>query len=246
MTKSQTALVAGGTGGLGEGIVKVLLEAGWTVYVPILETAGGEKLKAFTAAVAGDRLHCVKTDLSIPAEVAGLKAAIYKSGLALDLVVVSVGGSYYGKSLHKIELPEWNKLLTENLATHFNLQHEFMDYFHAQNRGTYVTMIGPEADFVDMEIGLLSVFAASQKMISRVAAIEAAGSGVRVYSITSKTPLATRERSEQKVNDWIQPIDVGLYIKSLYEGLVAGKAETMHVLESRGSLRKLLNLPKDA
>jgi NAD(P)-dependent dehydrogenase (short-subunit alcohol dehydrogenase family) len=242
MADGKNALVAGGTGGIGEGIVRVLLEGGWTVFVPVRGTEKGDKLKTLTAEVADDRLHLVAADLSVSAEVAALRKQILQSAGQVDLVVVSVGSSYYGYSLHMLPRPEWERLLTENLATHFNLQHEFLAQLHAQNAGTYVTLTGPEADFAHPETGLMSILAAAQKMMARVEALEASGTGVRVYSVTSRSPIATRARGEQSGPDWIRPEEMGLYVKALVEGKAPGASEPLHVLETREQLKRLLNL----
>jgi len=241
MAEGKVALVAGGTGGIGEGLVKVLLEGGWTVYVPVRGAEKGDKLKAYTAGLAGGRLHLVSCDLSIASDVEILKKEVAKSG-PLALVVVSVGSSYYGYSLHLIPRAEWERLITENLATHFNLQHEFLAQLHAQNSGAYVTLTGPEADFAHPETGLMSILAAAQKMMARVEALEASGSGVKVYSITSRTPIATRARGEQSGPDWIHPEELGQYVQALVQGKAPGATESLHVLDTREQLRRLLKL----
>jgi NAD(P)-dependent dehydrogenase (short-subunit alcohol dehydrogenase family) len=242
MADGKVALVAGGTGGIGEGIVRVLLENGWIVYVPIRGSDKGERLKEYTAGVAGGRLHLVSCDLAVADDVAALKTRVLQSG-PLALVVVSVGSSYYGYSLHLIPREDWERLLLENLATHFNLQREFLAHLHGQNAGAYVTLTGPEADFAHPETGLMSILAAAQKMMARVEALEASGSGVKVYSVTSRTPIATRARGEQSGPDWIHPDELGLYVHALVQGKAPGATEPLHVLETREQLRRLLKLP---
>ncbi len=240
MASSKTALVAGGTGGLGEGIVKVLLEAGWTVWVPIRTAEAGDKLRAFVDRTPG-QLLLEKADLSVPADIVSLREKIRIVGVPLGLVVVSVGSSYYGYSLRKIEAAVWNKLLTENLATHFHLQQAFLSQLHDQNSGVYVTLTGPEADFAHPETGLMSILAAAQKMMARVEALETAGTAVRVYSVTSKNPIATRSRGGQNSPEWLTPEELGRYVVALAEGKAPGNNEPLHVLESREQVR---NLPK--
>ncbi|MEI8095453.1 MAG: SDR family oxidoreductase [Spirochaetales bacterium] len=242
MAIAKTALIAGGTGGLGEGIVKVLLEAGWNVWVPVREPTGGDRLKAFVASVSADRLHLVHTDLSVAAEIASLRKQMVTAAKTVDLVVVSVGSSYYGYSLQKIQRAVWDKLISENISTHFHLQQEFMSQFHEQDHGTYITLTGPEADFAHPETGLMSIMAAAQKMMARVEALEASGGKVKVYSVTSKTPIATRARGEQSAADWLTPGELGLYVHALAEGSVPGLGDPLHVIETRDQLRKLLKL----
>ncbi|HTH14969.1 MAG TPA: SDR family oxidoreductase [Spirochaetia bacterium] len=243
MNDLRCALVAGGTGGIGEGIVRVLLEKGWIVHVPVRGGEHGDRLKAFVADIKTNRLHLHPCDLGVGAQVADLRKAISDETGPLDLVVVSVGSSYYGYSLHKIVRSDWDRLVSENLMTHFTIVHEFLGQFHTQNRGVYVTLTGPEADFVHPETGLMSVLAAGQKMMARVEALEATGTGVRVYSVTSRTPIATRARGEQSGPEWITPEELGLYTLALVEKKAPGAEESLHVLDSRSQLRRLLKLP---
>jgi len=243
MSESRNALVAGGTGGIGEGIVRVLLEGGWTVFVPVRGAERADKLKAYVADVAGDRLHLVPVDLAMGSEVAQFKERVAEKAKTLHLAVVTVGSSYYGYSLHKAPRADWDRLVTENLITHFNLQHEFLGWFHTQNAGTYITLTGPEADFAHPETGLMSILAAAQKMMARVEALEASGSGVKVYSVTSRTPVATRNRGGQSGADWVTPVELGQYVAALASGKVPGVGEPLHVLDTRDQLRKILKLP---
>lgn len=237
MGQSKSALVAGGTGGIGEGLVKVLVEAGWTVFVPIRGIERSDRLKAW--AQGPGALHLVPSDLARPKDVAELRTKIAHLVPRLDLVVVSVGSSYYGYSLHRIPRTDWERLLTENLVTHFNLQHEFMTQLLDQGDGTYVTLTGPEADFAHPETGLMSIAAAAQKMMARIEALEAAGTGVKVFSVTSKTPVATRARGEQCDADWVTAADVGHYILALAEGRL-GVHQPLHQLEGHEQLVKML------
>lgn len=237
---AKSALVAGGTGGIGEGIVKVLLDGGWTVFVPVRGQETGERLRAYAG--GGERLRIVKADLSVRAEVAALHERIRGETPSLGLVVVSVGSSYYGYSLHKIPQGEWDRLLSENLATHFHLQHEFLSHLHGQNEGTYVTLTGPEADFAHPETGLMSILAAAQKMMARVEAMEAVGTDVKVYSVTSSRPIATRALGEQSGPDWIHPEELGRYVEALALGKAPDCGEPLHVLETRDQLRGLLKI----
>jgi hypothetical protein len=105
-----------------------------------------------------------------------------------------------------------------------------------------VTLTGPEADFAHPETGLMSILAAAQKMMARIEALEAAGTGVRVYSVTSRTAIATRARGEQSGADWITPLELGAYVLALAMGNVHGVNEPLHVLETREQLRRLLKL----
>lgn len=240
MNATRSAFVAGGTGGIGEGIVKFLLQAGYQVFVPVRASDKSSRLQDYVHGVGPGVLELVSGDLADPASVSACRSEVQKKVSKLDLVVVSVGSSLYGHSLHRLAMADWNRLIVENLATHFLMIREFLNVLYEQNHGTFVTLTGPEADFVQAETGLVSVVAAAQKMMARVAAQEALGSGVRVYSVTSKKPVATRQRGEQNEPDWLSAADLGRYVWALAEDRVKHPERALHELHSLKALENEL------
>lgn len=239
MGLTKTAVIAGGTGGIGEGIVKILLQNGWRVFVPARSPEGEQRLKDYVGSVLAEGLVCARVDLCDGAQVAAFRSQVTATG-PLGLVVVGVGSSYYGYSLHNLSRTDWDRFIDENLSTHFHVQHEFLGLLHGQDSGVYITLTGPEADFAHPEMGLTPIVASAQKMMVLVEALEAQGTGVRVYSITSKTPIATRSRGAQIGSDWIHPEDLGAYVEGLAEGRIPGGTTATHVLETRDQVLHLL------
>lgn len=240
MGESRTAFVAGGTGGIGEEVVKALLAAGFKVFVPTRPQDKADRLKAYVAGTNPGNLTLIPGDLGDSASVAKMRAEVLKAAGKLDLVVVSVGSKYFGYSLHKIPRDRWDSFLSENLITHFNLQHEFLDQLHDQKSGVYITLTGPESATVIPDAGMMSVMSAAQKMMTRVAAQEASGTGVRVHSVTSHTQVVNRHSHENPPADMIRASDLAAYILALTDKHIPGAAEPQHDLESRQHLEKLM------
>jgi NADP-dependent 3-hydroxy acid dehydrogenase YdfG len=242
MAERKSALVAGGTGGIGEGIVRVLLKSDYRVFVPVREHDRSDQLVSYVEDIKTGELILVQGDLIDSQSVHTSKLEVQKTCSHLDLVVASVGSYhyYYGHSLHKIPRDSWDKLISENVITHFNLQHEYLDLLHDQNRGVYITLNGPEANIVHPETGLMSIVASTQKMMARVAAMEAFSSGVKVYSVTSNTPVSTRSRGGPSSDEWISAEELGHYIQALAEQRLPNSGEVQHELDSGNHLRKVL------
>lgn len=240
MSSIRSALVAGGAGSIGEEIVKTLLEAGVRVFVPIRPQDKTERLKSYVEGQNADNLTLLPGDLSESRSVAKLRQAILEKVPSLDLIVVSVGSKYFGYSLHKIPRDSWDLFLSENLITHFNLIQQFLDQLYVQQSGVYITLTGPESETVIPDAGLMSVVSAAQKMMTRVAAQEASGTGVRVYSITSHTQVATRSWGDKSSNDMITAQDLGRYILALSEKRIPGADKAQHDLDNRAHVEKLM------
>jgi 3-oxoacyl-[acyl-carrier protein] reductase len=229
MGEKQVAVVAGGTGSIGEGVVKALLEAGYLVYVPVRKNDKIDRLIEYTGGVP--ELRSVEADLCDEAAIAAMRDRILKEEGRIDAVVVSVGSGYFGHSLHRMPREDWDNSIRDNLATHFNTQRIFIEYFRQRNEGVYVTLVGPEAENILPDAGMVSVMAAAQKMMTRVLAAEAEGTGVRVHALTALTTINTRNRGENFNQDWITARELGHYAVGLIGGQVPGATETLHDLK---------------
>jgi 3-oxoacyl-[acyl-carrier protein] reductase len=239
MSEQKVALVAGGSGGIGEGIVAALMRAGYRVYVPTRQGDHSERLREYVSELG--ELETIPADLSVEDEVGALRDRILEREGHIDAVVVSVGAYQYGYRLHKMPLPDWERGVRDNLLTHFNLQRVFVEQLRKQNDGIYVTLTGPEAESINPDESVMSVFAAAQKMMARVSAMDAFDSDIRVYTITAHTSIQTRSRGELVNPDWITAEDLGAYIAALVTEDLPGAHETIHELHNRDHVKALLS-----
>ena len=106
----KTALITGGTGGLGVAVTERLLDGGWRVVVPWIAEAELERVQQ------RDRLELVKADLFDPAGVADAVSLAASDGDApLRGVVNLVGGFQAGKRVHETPIDDFEKQLRLNL-----------------------------------------------------------------------------------------------------------------------------------
>ncbi len=235
----KTAVVAGGTGGIGEGVVKALLNDGYLVYVPVRDKDPTERLKEFV----GDfgNLRFLPADLCDDLAVAAMRDRILEEVSRIDAVVVSVGAGYFGYRLHKMPRTDWDNSIQDNLATHFNVQRIFIDQLRRQNQGVYVTLIGSEAEHIRADAGMVSIMAAAQKMMTRVLAEESSDSGIRVHAVTAHTTITTRSRGENTNREWITALELGEYVAGMIAERVPGCDNALHDLRDLSQLRKILH-----
>ena len=113
-----TAIVTGGTGGLGSAVVERLLEDGWRVVVPWIVEAELERVQERPG------LELVQADLFDHDAVAGVvSAAVGAEGLPLRGLVNLVGGFAAGGRVHETPLEEFEKQFRLNLrATYLMTQ----------------------------------------------------------------------------------------------------------------------------
>ena len=156
-------------------------------------------------------------------------------------VVVSVGAGYFGHRLHKMPRTDWDDSIQDNLATHFNVQRIFIDQLRRQNRGVFVTLIGPEAEHIRPDAGMVSIMAAAQKMMTRLLAEESSDSRIRIHAVTAHTTITTRSRGENTNREWITALELGEYVAGLVVEGVPGWDQTLHDLRDLSQLRKILH-----
>ena len=238
-TTTKTAVVAGGTGGIGEGVVQAFLSAGYCVYVPVREKDPSERLKAFVHNPAG--LRFLPADLGDDLAVLAMRDRILEEVPQIDAVVVSVGAGYWGYRLHKMPRTDWDDSIQDNLATHFNVQRVFIDQLRRQNSGTFITLVGPEAEHIRPDAGMVSIMAAAQKMMTRVLAEESSDTSVRVHAVTVHTTIHTRSRGENTNREWITARDLGEYVAALVAERVPGCDRALHDLKDHWQLQSILH-----
>lgn len=238
MRETQVAVAAGGSGGIGEGIVTALLSAGYYVYVPTRAGDHSERLRQYVS--NPERLFTVPADLTDGAAVMRLRDVILEAHGHIDAVVVSVGADYYGHRMHRMPRQDWDRSIHDNLLTHFNTQRVFVDQLRMQNSGAYVSLIGPEAESIRPEGGMRSIMAAAQKMMARVLAQEALDSEIRVHILTAHTTIRTRSHGAEANAGWITAAEVGDYIVALLNETLPGSHNTLHELRDRDHVRGLL------
>jgi NAD(P)-dependent dehydrogenase (short-subunit alcohol dehydrogenase family) len=102
----RTAIVTGGTGGLGAAVTRTLLDDGWRVVVPWFAERELERVDEH------ERLALVQADLTDPASAANVVAT---AGEDLRALVNLVGGFAMGDRVHETPIDEFEQQLRLNL-----------------------------------------------------------------------------------------------------------------------------------
>ncbi len=108
----KTALITGGTGGLGTAVTRRLLDDGWRVVVPWIVEGELERVER------RDGLELVKADLFDPDEAAAaVTRAAGDADAPLRGLVNLVGGFSVGKRIHETPISEFEKQFRLNLRS---------------------------------------------------------------------------------------------------------------------------------
>ncbi|MEL7059557.1 MAG: SDR family oxidoreductase [Acidobacteriota bacterium] len=233
----RCVLVAGGTGAVGEGVVRQLLEAGATVVVPGRNEAALERLS--------EVLGTPKTLLTMPADIGDDERAHWLRGEimsvcgGLDAAVASLGGWIEGHDLDHLPIDTWRTVLDNNLTSHWIAARTFAPMVRERS-GTYLMLNGGAALGPAPKAGAMSIAAGAQRMLAQV--LDAENDGLRVHSLVLDTPILTRARPEGRPS-WPSAEEVGRAVVALLRGDAKRSPELELRVRNRAQLHALAQPP---
>lgn len=181
-------LVPGGTGAVGEGVVRAFLAAGAEVIVPTRSEARSIEFRALLGAVADEHLHLIVHDYSTFAGAEDLIQQVVHFRGGLDSVVAPIGGWWQGRTLTETTEDDWDAAFTGLATTHMAVLRAALP--NLNDRGAYTIVVGDSATWPVPGSGLVSMEQAALLMMQRVAAAES-GESRRVFSLVLG-PVTTR------------------------------------------------------
>lgn len=222
---SKIAVVPGGTGGVGEGIVRALLKNGYTVVVPTRTTSKAEQLQAYVADLGSGRLLTYPGSVSTEESATELKRYLHEEFKQIDLVVASLGGWHQGYPVHEYPFTAWNRILNDNLTAHFLAIKSLVPLLNPE-AGFYFHINGFSAEETYPLAGPLAMAAAAQKSLILTLSKELEHTNIRVHELILG-PIKTRDRLKHGYGrpEWYAPEEIG----ELIQGLIhTDPAERIH------------------
>jgi NAD(P)-dependent dehydrogenase (short-subunit alcohol dehydrogenase family) len=209
----KTLVVAGGAGGVGEGVVRALLRVGAHVIVPSRDR---ERLAALRALVSSDaaKLELVEADVGDASSCEKLRDGILAKHGAIHGVVAAVGGWWQGARLTRVPVDVWDRVFDNNLRAHWILARTFLETLQRTPGSTYTMINGSAAHAPVVEAGPSCIASAASLMLTRTLASEAKGTHVRVNALVLG-PVKTRNTKGAGDPSWLTADDVGAYVAHL-------------------------------
>jgi NAD(P)-dependent dehydrogenase (short-subunit alcohol dehydrogenase family) len=171
----QRAFVTGGTSGIGEAIVALLAAEGARVVFTGRDRARGERVAASTGSVF------VRADVRDARAVeASVGEAVSRLG-ALDIAVLNAG-VLCEAPLSETTDEQWDTVMSTNLVAPFRYARATLPALRAAG-GTMVLVASDAGVWGETPIGAYSVSKRALIMLTRMLAVEAGPSGVRVNAV---------------------------------------------------------------
>lgn len=239
MQSNKYAIVAGGTGSVGEGIVKTLLENDWMVIVPSRARKGLDNLAEYCNHHPNLKLH--EANISKLEEATSFYSRCKSSYPPIQLFIASIGGWRQGIGLLDLSWEEWQATLEDNLSSHFLAIK--MGYPLLTAQGTFIHINGMGAEAVIPTAGPTVAAAAAQMRLALTLAAEQHHDTRKVYElvlglVNTRARNITGEMGSQLIN----PMLAAKYILMLHNRELVSGNEVMHQLKDAESVNKYVDL----
>ncbi|HYW18714.1 MAG TPA: SDR family oxidoreductase [Nodularia sp. (in: cyanobacteria)] len=209
--ENKVALIIGGAGNVGEGIVRAFLKAGAIVAVPSRQAEKLEELRSYLGKLAeGDRFIPIVGEIGQIDSAESIRDQLLKQFGQIDAVVASLGGWWFGnKPLTEVPIAEWQQYLDSNLTSHFIAARTFLPVIQEHQGASYTLIGGAAAEVAIPNVSPVSISAAGQLMLAQVLMEENKGKAVRINEVIVHSWVATRTSKERSQPTWISADDIG-------------------------------------
>lgn len=235
--QGRRVVVVGGTGSVGEGIVRAWLGAGAHVVVPTRTDARGEELRREIEGDSSDgsnRLSTVVADYSSFDGAAAMFAQVLADHGPVTDAVAAVGSWWTGPALAQTAATDFDEYFTRYATTHLAVARAVLP--HLGPDGAYHVIVGGSALFPVPGSGIVSMQQAALLMMARVLQAEARGAH-RVFAEVLG-PVNSRRRPQHHP-DFVDNEAVGHFTVALSAD--PRLAPTVHELLDRASLTAALD-----
>lgn len=215
MYEGKVILVAGGTGAVGEGIVKYLAENGATVLVPTRSEDKALDALGHVDQPYRKNVFYLFGDISDEADAQKMHDVIVDHFEQLDGMASSLGGWWQGAALTDITKAEWEELMQGLLTAHFVASKTLMPLLRQGSNYTFISGVSAEDAAFSKYSGPVAPAGAAVLMLSELYAVEMAGR----FNVNALVlgPVNTRVRpSSYRKDNYVSSKTVGELIGTLH------------------------------
>lgn len=233
----RRVLVPGGTGGVGEGVVRSYLAAGADVVVPTRTEQRADEFRKVLGDAATARLHLVVHDYTTFTGAERLAAEMKRNLGGIDDVVAPIGGFWSGRRLWEIGESDWQTAFVELATAHAAVMRACLP--HLSSSGAYCLIVGESAVTPVPTAGLVSMEQSALLMMQRVLTAELGGQS-RVFALVLG-PVRTRFPTDTGSGS-VSADEVGDVAVAASAGSLPGREIQ---LRDQGDVRRAIALLRD-
>lgn len=233
----KTIVVAGATGGIGEGVTKRLLQHGAKVVALGRNEDKLEQLRVYLSSSV-DTSNLITLQVNLDQGQEGSREVYDKLKERfgyLDGAVVAIGTwGEANRRLIDVSDELWEQAIQDNLTSHFRTLRTLVPLLKTD--GALIHLSGLSADSPYPGAGLIGLTNAAKKSLVLTMAAEQDSIGPRIYELIIG-PIRTRERVARGVAraNWYDPEDLGGFMSELIQGDTEAAQKPLHYMIQRGS-----------
>eukprot|EP01080_Neovahlkampfia_damariscottae_P009137 gene9137-1226_t len=237
--QNQLVFVAGGSGTVGSGVTRALLNQGATVVVPSRSTESLQTLKEkYIRKEDAERLFTIQADIGNEKDILKVKEYVLKiaSENKVDFKhVVSSVGHWIQQSVSKVELSEFNEAIHTLVGAHFLVFKTFFPLLQNVENSSYTFVTGGTAEKVfDVKASIMSVGASALRGLVVAAKAEGSKSPIRVNEFYLWLMVVPFDKVEKKFQN--SHFDIGTDLVNRF--ILSEERESTHKIDNKEMLKK--------
>lgn len=235
IVSGKKIIVAGATGGIGEGVSKLLLQRGATVVALARNKEKLKNLKVYLSNIKAGDLITMQADFDQDEDRSlDLRNSLKEKLSSIDGAVITIG-SWGNANTRLLDVSDelWKQTIQDNLTSHFRALRILVPLL--KQDGALIHLSGLSADSPYPGAGVIGLTNAAKKSLVLTMAVEQRATGPRIYELIIG-PIRTRERVTRGVAraNWYDPEDIGGFIYELIQGNTPASQESLHYMIQRG------------
>lgn len=178
--QEKIAIVTGGAGGFGEGIVRAYVDAGASVAIADLDAAKGRAL----AAELGERALFVQCDVSKRPDIDELLAACVARFGVPDIVVNNAGTTHANMPMLGVDEATFDRVFAVNVKSIYHMTQAVVPLLRQRNRGGVILNVGSTAGIRPRPgLAWYNASKGAVNVLSKSLAVELGPDNIRVNAI---------------------------------------------------------------
>lgn len=184
----KTVLVFGGSGIVGQGAIRALLEKAYRVVAVFRDAESADKAKSRLGNPSENTFVSVLGTLDSDEAASALRDSVNKAGEITD-VLASIGGWWQKGPILQQSLEEYNAVQKGHLQPHFMAVKTFLPLIADKEGSSYTFITGGLSNYVVPNAGFITLFVGAVAKLALVVRSEYSTKPVRVNEFCICTPV---------------------------------------------------------
>lgn len=180
---SSTAIVTGGSRGIGRAIAEALAKAGFRVAIGYRERRAEAEALATRIHAAGGGAIAVRTEVTRSEDARALVKATLDAFGRVDVLVNNAGIALPNVNIADTDAQQWERVLAVNLTAPFHLIRAVLPHMREQRRGHIINISSNATRRLPAGLGAYSVSKAGLEALTQILAKEEGPNGIRVNAV---------------------------------------------------------------